>query len=329
MADGRWSEPLKLTRCYLDDSTSNYYLYHPKISPDGNAVFYWRFDIDSSSGQNVVKAKALYTMRRFGGSWSAPVRISGDPIVPDLSTGSPPTVDQSGTRVLFSRALWGDPFTGSRLEMTELVNGQWTQPAPLTAPHEALFANMTADGKRVVLRHSTDLNAGVASLDSAGLPPGYTYQSTTRAIPTGGGTLAGVSQITAITATFASGSFSETAQVTLTSIPGAAKLPPGNPWTNIGSGFDLFGLGQATNMPVPVDPAHPFSITIEYQDQSSPAIESSLKLYAWNANACSWAPVDSVLDTERNTVSAPSVDRLGLFALQGDSLHVFLPAVIR
>ncbi len=44
LADGSWSEPLKLTQCYLDEYTSNYYLYHPKISADGNAVFYWRFD---------------------------------------------------------------------------------------------------------------------------------------------------------------------------------------------------------------------------------------------------------------------------------------------
>ncbi len=265
-------------------------------------------------------------MRRFGGSWSAPVRISGDAIVPDLVTGSPPAVDQSGTRVIFSRTLWGDPFPGSRLEVTELVNGQWTQPAPLTSQYDALFANMTSDGKTVVFRHVTDQEVGVASLHNAVLPAGYTYQSTTSPIQSSGGTLAGIAQITA---TFAGGSFSETAQATLTSMPGAAKLPPGNPWMSIGSGFDLFALRQSTNMPDQVDPAHPFSIVVEYQDQPIPAIEASLKLYAWNGVGCSWVPVDSVLDMDQNTVSAASVDRLGLFAIRGDALHAFLPAVIR
>jgi hypothetical protein len=326
LADGSWSGPLNLTHCYLDEYAENYYLYHPKISPDGNAVFYWRFDIDSSSGQNVVKAKALYTMRRFGGSWSAPVRISGAPIVPDLSTGSAPAVDKSGTRVIFSRALWGDPFSGSRLEVTELVNGKWTQPVPFTAQHEALYPNMNLDGKTVVFRYFTDQDVGVASMSTADASPGYAYQFTTNTISAGGGELAGTSMITA---TFASGSFSETVEATLTSMPGAAKLPQGIPWTNIGSGFDLFALRQSTNMPEQVDAAHPFSIVVQYQDQLIPAIESSLKLYAWNAEVCSWTPLDSVLDMDQNTVSAASVDHLGLFAVHGDSLHAFLPAVIR
>lgn len=324
LADGSWSEPLNLTHCYLDEYASYYYLYHPKISADGNAVFYWRFDVDSSSGQNVVKAKALYTMRRFGGSWSAPVRISGEAIVPDLSTGSPPTVDQSGTRVIFSRALWGEPYSGSRLEATELINGKWTQPLPITSEYQALYANMTADGKTVVFHHATYQDVGVASLGTNDLPAGYLYQSTTGSIPPGGGTLADAAQVTA---TFASGSFSQTAQVTLTSMPSAAKLPPGNPWMNIGSGFDLFALRQSSNMPDQV--VQPFSILVKYQDQLIPAIEASLKLYAWNGEACSWAPVESVLNMDQNTISAASVDYLGLFAIRGDSLNAFLPAVIR
>jgi hypothetical protein len=326
LADGSWSDPRNLTHCYLNAYVDNYYLYHPKISPDGNAVFYWRFDIDSSSGQNVVKAKSLYTMRRFGGSWSAPTRISGDPIVPDLSTGSPPAVDKSGTRVIFSRALWGDPFSGSRLEVTELVDGKWTQPGPFTAQHEALYANMNLDGKTVVFRHFTDLDVGVATMSTADSSPGYAYQFNTNTIPVGGGELAGPPMITT---TFASESFSQTVEVTLTSMPAEAKLPPGIPLTNIGSGFDLYALRQSTNMPEQVDPAHPFSIVVEYQDQLIPAIESSLKLYAWNGETCSWGPLDSVLDTGQNTISAASVDRLGLFAVQGESQHTYLPAVIR
>ncbi len=44
LADGSWSEPLNMTECFLNSSSSSYYLYHPKVSADGNAAFYWKYD---------------------------------------------------------------------------------------------------------------------------------------------------------------------------------------------------------------------------------------------------------------------------------------------
>ncbi len=234
LADGTWSEPQNLTKCYLDPAVSSYYLYYPKVSPDGNVAFFWKYDEDSSSGQTVVVNKGLYAMRRYGSSWSKPALISGAPLVPDLVTGSPPAMDQSGTRVIFSRLLWGDPFLGSRLEMVEWLNGGWTSPQPLTGEREGQYPSLTVDGTRVVFRHVTDQAIGLASLTTTNLPPGFSYATASAAIPISGGSLSGAAN-TAIT--FMNGSLPETAQVTLTGVEGTSLLPEGLPQVDIGRGF--------------------------------------------------------------------------------------------
>lgn len=324
LADGTWSEPLNLTECYLDPAHFSYYLYYPKLSPDGNVAFFWKYDEDSSSGQTVVVNKGLYAMRRYGSTWSRPVLISGDPIVPDLVTGSPPALDQSGTRVIFSRLLWGDPFLGSRLEMVEWIDGGWTSPQPLSGEREGQYPSLTPDGSRVVFRHVTDQAIGLASLTSAGLPPGFSYDPASGAILVSGGVLSGAADADV---TFLPGSLPEAAQVTLTGVEGISQLPRGLPQVDIGRGFDLYALAQEDNLPTQVDPAHPYTILVDYSRGHGSVIESSLALYAWHADVCSWVPQASTLDMNAKTVTATDVGQLGLFALRGDTHLAFLPVV--
>jgi Tol biopolymer transport system component len=328
LGDGTWSEPLNLTECYLDPAYSAYYLYYPKISPDGNVAFYWKYDDDSSSGQTVVVNKGLYAMRRFGGSWSPPVLISGNPITPSLTTGSPPAVDQSGTRVIFSRELWGepagDPFPGSRLELVEWRNGGWSSPQPLTGPYDALYPSMTPDGTRVVFRHVSDLDVSLASLSTTDLPTGYSYDTASAAIPVGGRLLSGAGNAAI---TFMSGSLPEPAQVTLTGVVGAVMLPAGLPLADVGRGFDLYALANDDDLPTQTDPAHPYTIVVDYSSGHGPVLESSLALYAWHADVCTWVPQTSSLNMVDHTVTASDVQQLGLFALRGDTYPVFLPLI--
>lgn len=328
LADGAWSEPLNLTECFLDPYSSSYYLYHPKVSPDGNVAFYWKYDEEYRSGQNVVYNMGLYAMRRYGGSWSPPVLISGDPITPDLVSGSPPAVSETGTRVIFSRLLWGepagDPFPGSRLEIVEWYNGNWTSPQPLTGPWDAEYPNMTADGTRVVFRHVTDQNIGLASLSTADLPPYFGYNFTSGLIYTGG-TLLGLSSVA--TTIFNLDSMPENAWLNLTGVEGTANLPAGLPQANVGRGFDLYALADDDGMPVQTDPAHPYTIIVNYDSGHGPVIETGLALYAWHPSTCAWVEQPSTLDSVNHTVTATGVQHLGLFALRGDTHTVFLPLI--
>jgi hypothetical protein len=328
LADGTWSEPRNLTECYLDPANSAYYLYYPKLSPDGNVAFFWKYDDDSSSGQTVVVNKGLYAMRRFGGSWSPPVLISGGPITPNLATGSPPAVDQSGTRVIFSRELWGtpagDPFPGSRLELVEWRDGAWSSPQPLTGAYDGQYPSLTSDGTRVVFRHVTDLAIGVASLTANDLPGGYSYDTAVDNIPVGGGSLSGAADAVI---TFPMNAMTESAEATLTGVVGAGMLPPGLPQIDIGRGFDLYALAHNDGLPTRSDPAHPYTIVVDYSSGHGPVIESTLGLYAWHQEACSWVPQTSSLDMVNHTITASDVQQLGLFALRGDTNPVFLPII--
>lgn len=68
---------------------------------------------------------------------------------------------------------------------------------------------------------------------------------------------------------------------------------------------------------------------VDYSSGHGPAIETSLKLYAWHADGCSWVPQASSLDMNNKTVTATDVQQLGLFALRGDTHLAFVPFVRR
>jgi hypothetical protein len=321
---GTWSVPVVLTYGYF--SGYLYYFYLPKISPDGNAIFFWRYQLEPSGSGNVVTGKDLYTMRRFGNTWSRPQKINGSAIVPDLITDSRAAVNQAGTRVAYSRLIWGDPFTGSLLELTEFSGGLWSQPVVLTVPWEADYARMAADGKTIIFVHTNNSNGGVASISTTENTASYAYTSANALIHTSGGSL--VSAVDETTTTFGSGSFDQDSQVRHTLVPGASLPGMGN-LAGIGRGFDLSAINASTGMPIQVDDDHPFSITVHYGDQHGAAIESTLQLYAWHPDTYEWVPVTSVLDQNNKTVSTSSANLLTLYAVMGQTNTIYLPVLTR
>jgi hypothetical protein len=324
LSNGSWSTPLNLTHGYFPGYL--YYFYLPKISPDGNAIFFWRYQLEPGGGGNVVTGKDLYTMRRFGNTWSRPVKINGDSIVPDLTTESRAAVNQSGTRVAFSRLIWGNPFTGSQLELTEFSGGVWSQPVVLTVPWQADYARLAPDGKTAIFEHTNNSNGGIASISTTDNPPGYAYTTANALIHTTGGSL--FSSLDETTITFGNGSFAQDSQAIYTLVPGESLPVTGN-LAGIGRGFDLSAINATTGMPVQVDQDHPFSITVNYAGQHGAAIESTLQLFAWHPDTFEWEPITSTLNITNKTVSTNFADFLTLYAVMGEPHSVFLPVLTK
>jgi hypothetical protein len=318
LADGSWSSPLNLTQCYFTDSS--HYMYYPRISPDGNAVFFWRYRLSGST----VTGKDLFAIRRIGGSWSRPALISGPSIVPTLDNESRPAVNRTGTRVVFNRQIQA-PYSGTRLEMTEFSNGSWTAPAVLTGEYKADFPSLTADGQKTAFYHANYANAGMAAITFFGLPPEFDYDTVTQVISTAGGNIVSINDQTMTD--FPSGAFSRDSRVTHTINPWKGLLPPTGIFGYRGAGFDLSAVGAVDGMPILTE--NPFGISINYALQSGPGIESSLKLYSWQPASCQWLEVPSTLNVDSKMVQTTAADRLGLYALLGDTNHVYLPLVLK
>jgi len=164
----------------------------------------------------------------------------------------------------------------------------------------------------------------VASLTANDLPGGYSYDTAVDNIPVGGGSLSGAADAVI---TFPMNAMTESAEATLTGVVGAGMLPPGLPQIDIGRGFDLYALAHNDGLPTRSDPAHPYTIVVDYSSGHGPVIESTLMLYAWHQEACSWVPQTSSLDMVNHTITASDVQQLGLFALRGDTNPVFLPII--
>jgi hypothetical protein len=323
LSNGTWAAPLNLTHCYFNGPY--YYLYLPRISPDGNAIFFWRYQ--KEVGGSTITGKDLYALRRVGGSWSRPVKISGPAVVPTLDNESRPAVNRTGTRVVFNRQMFGDPFTGTRLEMTEYGNGAWTAPQALTGEYKADYPSLTADGLKTAFEQATYSAAGLASISFNSAPPAFSYIAVSAPINTSGGTLTSLTDQTATI--FANGSFSQTAQVTYTLTPASGLLPPIGDLGTRGSGFDLSAVATADGMPIQSDPAHPFSIQIAYTGQIGPAMEPTLKLYDWHPDTCLWLEVPSTLDTANKRIGTTAAVRLGWYGLLGETNQIYLPLITR
>jgi hypothetical protein len=318
LPDGTWSVPLNLTRCFFTDF--NHYMYYPRISPDGQAIFFWRYRLNGST----VTGKDLFAVRRIGGGWSRPALISGSSIVPTLVNESRPAVNRTGTRVVFNRTIQ-DPYSGTRLEMTEFINGTWTAPAVLTDAYRADYPSLTADGLKTAFYHATNADAGMAAITFNEAPPNFTYTTTTADIAIAGGVL--LSSADQTYSIFSNGVFSREARVTHTVNPWSGLLPPTGSLAPRGSGFDLNAVAVDNGMPLPVE--SPFAVVVDYHQLNGAALEPTLKLYNWNPAACAWAEMTSTLDMGNDLVTATGVDRLGLFAVLGDTNHLYLPLILR
>ncbi len=84
-----------------------------------------------------------------------------------------------------------------------------------------------------------------------------------------------------------------------------------------------------TGCPTQADPNYPYTVVVDYSSGNGPVIESGLALYAWHPDVCSWVEQASSLDSGSQTVTATGVQRLGLFALRGETNTIFLPLMVR
>jgi hypothetical protein len=319
LPDGNWSVPLNLTHCYFTDF--NHYMYYPRISPDGNAIFFWSYYLNGST----VTGKDLFAIRRIGGSWSRPVKISGPTIVPTLDNESRPAVNRTGTRVAFNRTVQ-DPYSGTRMEMTEFINGTWTAPAVLTGEYRADYPSLTADGMKTAFYQATYTAAGLASITFNDSSPNCNYVTVAAAIGTTGGILN--SPIDQTLTGFSNGTLTQNAQATHTINPWNGLLPPTGAKGHRGTGFDLSAVAAADGMPMVADPARPFSIQVTYTGQTGTGLEPTLKLYSWLPETCFWAEVPGTLDVNDHLFSTAAANRLGLYAILGDTNHLYLPLLL-
>lgn len=329
LANGSWSAPVNLTHCYL---SGTYYLEKPAISGDGNLILFWRVNEEygsadgASAAESTITGQDLYAMRRYGNSWSPPVKLNRITSYAQMDNQSRPAVNFNGTRVAYEQFL-NEPGNTTRVEVVEYTNGYWTTPAAITPPYRGQHPAISGDGMRVAYYAQTDSNWGMAVVSTTTPPAAFTYQATSASIPVSGGVLASAAD--GVTTTFASGSFGATATATHTILPAAPLLPPGYPLVSIGRGFDLAAVDSATGLPTNVDPGHPYSIMIQYGAQAGPVIESTLKLYGWHDPLCMWVEVNGTLDTINHTFSATNVGSLALFTLMGESYSNFLPMIVR
>jgi len=136
-----------------------------------------------------------------------------------------------------------------------------------------------------------------------------------------GGTL--TSSLDTTTYQFAAGTFAEPALLIHTPI---FSRPPAGTLYNIGHTFAITGTLKATGLGI--QPSAPFTITIQYGDnQKGGAVENTLGLYSWDGSQ--WvAEPSSVLNAATNTVVARP-DHFGLFAVLGETNHVYLPVLRR
>ncbi len=207
-----WSTPQWLVNW---QSTSAPTVIHPKISPNGQTIFYWLL----TATQGVATGQDLYAMKTSQTGWGAPVKLTNTPVIPTLQYDSPPAVDSIGSRVVYQRTVQsGGVINGSYLEITELKSGNWTVPAPLTSTTVQGFNSfpvMTPDGSTVIYTGSGE----ILSMTASGPTVSFTLAVTESG--TGKGTVS--AQGLTCSGAACSGSYSAYSPVLLTAKPDGAS----------------------------------------------------------------------------------------------------------
>jgi hypothetical protein len=99
-------------------------------------------------------------------------------------------------------------------------------------------------------------------------------------------------------------------------------------WIGIGHTFDLSAVYSDTRQAAQLAPGQTYAVTVQYTDQEKgSAVESMLALCRWDGSEWVKEP-SSTVDAAADMVSA-TANRLGLWAVLGDTRRVFLPIVRR
>lgn len=316
--DEGWSSPQLL-------SSSMYLQSVEQLAGDGQTKLYlvWAQSDNITCSLNFM----TFTNKPEGGSWSGPgTVVSGNCQDVDINAPSITVSPQGHPLAAWSSRLWDDgeeKYFYSIWYAFSDGGGGWS-------------------GKTLIHDRMTYAYASSIAVDSLGghhvvwdtgpapAYPGeifYAYREeppefpVTVIITPSGGTLQSATGDVRID--FPAGAVDEDVKVTFTR---ASTRPTGNL-----AGIIFFDLSAKTvDDETPVtsfDP--PYTITINYGIEGpGPTFEDTLSLYFWDDKTQSWIEEDCNLNMGLNTITA-SLNHMTLFAVLGETLHSYLPMVVR
>jgi hypothetical protein len=121
-----------------------------------------------------------------------------------------------------------------------------------------------------------------------------------------------------------------TRTVVLTYTP-LSDVQPGGNLRGIGKGFDLTAVYSGTAEAARLQPGYAYTVTTQYDDaELGPAMEDTLRLYGWDADAGAWTQqgMEGTVNVASDVVTA-HVDHFSRFAVLGETQRIFLPLVLR
>ena len=324
---GQWSAPQQLT----NNDWGEYQVEFPQISGDGRAIQYWLVRLVPDGSAYVRTDQDLYLLRRAGGAWSAPQKVTATPTLPihDVSS-EPAAMNREATRLLYSRPITTtDPLLGSyvyasHLEIAEWRDDAWRESRLVDA--QAVYQHwprLTPDGMTLTFASGSQIKQMTTDTPP---PPRPLSTSTSALITPAGGSL--FSEIDQTGYLFAPGTFTETVHFTHTVWSVLPPPPPGQisiPGIGgLGRGFEATAFGPGG---LPIPQKHPVTVTIDYRATGTGAVIPGT-LCLWWMDVNGWVRLPSVDDPVNGKLTA-TVDHFSRFAVFGETRQLFLPAVMR
>lgn len=329
--EGSWLPPQQLTNYQRHESVE-----FPQMSGDGQAIYYWLVQHVSEGGAMVRKSQDLYVMRRSGGEWHEPEKVTDAPTIPSYGTDSPAAANETATRFIYTRPITRpDPILGqiiyaAQLEWSEWSEEGWQTTTLVPVGHGGMnrWPRLSPDGLILLFKGGTrytedsqEMSGMLLQISTAVPPPVRPLPvSVTGEIGSEGGTL--FSEIDQTRYTFPPGTFSDSVSVTHTFQP-PAVAPAG--LTTSGHGFVVTAVYSDTNQPA--QPTLPVTVTIDYGlTGHGPAIPGTLQL--WRLEGSAWLPLPGVDDPAGRQLTA-QISHFSQFAVFGETYQTFLPVVVR
>ena len=339
---GQWTAPQQLT----GNDPASFFVEYPQLSGDGRAIHYWLVTLVPEGSALVRTAQDLFVLRREGSGWSAPGKVTATPILPSSVTEGPAASDRYATRLIYTRPITttdpGDGHTyvyASHLEVSEGTTNTWQTSRLVEANGYGNYnkwPRLTPNGKTLVFDGGIRYGDNSAVYDALWqmttdvAPPFPPWAfSITELIGANGGSL--FSAFDNVRYLFGSGTFSDTVEFTHSFWPDPPPPPAG--LADIGGIGGIGGLGGAFTATIlgpgglSVQPAHPVTLTIDYNNTDTGAtIPGSLSL--WWLNLGNWTRLPTMDDPASGVMTA-TVSHFSHFAVFGETKQIFLPMVMR
>jgi len=315
---GGWSTPQQVTDNNWWDGESVDFV---QMSADGRSIIYWLLRTEGS----VMTGQDLYVMRRVGGIWATPQKVTPTPVLPitDVNRESF-AADAQGTRLVYSRPITvSDPTLGpvvvaSHLDVSEWREGAWQTERLVEGQGEyRMWPRLTPDGRTLTFAGGSLVWQMMTDIPPTALP---LPASTVVQIPIGGGLL--FSEIDQTSYLLGPGTFTDTVRLTHTQVD--APAPPAGQ-IGIGRAFSVTAVYSDSGQMA--QPTLPFTLTMGY-DAIGPTAAIAGTLCLWWMDAQGWTRLDSMDDPLAQEVTT-LLDHFSLFALFGETHQTFLPRLMR